>query len=97
MLSFLSYHQMYEELDKFSKNNNFTFSSDKFIHTNKRREAISIIEKYGLKVNKKKTRLTICNHTRITGVIIHENTKKAPKKLNKKMYDYYGLLLGMSK
>ncbi|EJF3065464.1 hypothetical protein M8F40_002467, partial [Listeria monocytogenes] len=25
MLSFLSYHQMYEELDKFSKSNNFTF------------------------------------------------------------------------
>ncbi|EAD8854692.1 RNA-directed DNA polymerase [Listeria monocytogenes] len=106
MLSFLSYHQMYEELDKFSKSNNFTFSayyddftfsSDKFIHTNKRREAIAIIEKYGLKVNKKKTRLTICNHTRITGVIIHENTKKAPKKLNKKMYDYYRLLLEMDK
>ncbi|MGL9922312.1 reverse transcriptase family protein [Enterococcus sp. DIV1758] len=106
MLSFLSYHQMYEELDVFSKRNNFTFSayyddftfsSDKFIHTSKRREAIAIIEKYGLQVNKKKTRLTICNHTRVTGVIIHGDTKKAPKKLHKKMYDYYRLLLDMDK
>ncbi|MDB1653538.1 reverse transcriptase family protein [Enterococcus durans] len=106
MLTFLSYHQMYEELNAFSKRNNFTFSayyddftfsSDKFIHTNKRREAIAIIEKYGLQVNKKKTRLTICNHTRVTGVIIHGDTKKAPKKLHKKMYDYYRLLLDMDK
>lgn len=106
MLSFLSYHKMYEELNAFSESNNFTFSayyddftfsSKKFIHPSKRREAIAIIEKFGLKVNKKKTRLTICNHTRVTGVIIHENTKKAPKKLHKKMYDYYRLLLNMDK
>lgn len=58
MPSFLSYHQMYEELNKFSKSNNFTFSayyddfkcsSDKFIHTNKLREAIAIIEKIWFK------------------------------------------------
>ena len=30
-------------------------------------------------------------------MIIHENTKKAPKKLNKKMYDHYRLLLEMDK
>ncbi len=70
---------MYEELNKFAESNNFTFSSEKFVHVSKRREAIAIIEKFGLKVNKKKTRLTICNHTRIAGAIIHENTKEATR------------------
>lgn len=106
ILSFLAYHEMYEKLEDFAKNNkftfsayydDFTFSSNKFIHANKRREAISIIEKYGLQVNNKKTRLTICNYTRITGVIINGNIKKAPKKLHKKMYDCYRLLLNMDK
>ncbi len=106
ILSFLSYHKMYEKLSEFSVKNNlifsayyddFTFSSDKFIDPRKRREAIKIIEKYNLKVNNKKTRLVINNYTRVTGVIINGNTKKAPKSLHKKMFDRYMKLLDMDK
>lgn len=106
VLSFLSYHRMYQELYEYSLHNgftfsayydDFTFSSNKFIHPNRRRDIIKIIEKYDFKVNSKKTKLVIGNHVNITGVIINKNERKAPKKLFKKTHDYYLLLLEMER
>lgn len=105
MLSFLAYHQMYEELNDFSSKYNFnfsayyddfTFSSKSFIHPRKRREAIKIVKKYGFTANSKKTKLVINNHTRVTGVILNGNEMKAPKKLFKKTHCLYLRLLDMN-
>src|SRR5699024_8191438 len=41
------------------------------------------------------TKLTICNHVRVTGVIINGDEKKAPKRLFKKTHMLYLRLLDM--
>lgn len=106
ILSFLAYHKMYQELNEFAIVNNFTFSayyddftfsSATFIDPSKRRAAIKIIRKYNLDVNSKKTKLTVGNHVKVTGVIIDKDERKAPKKLFRKTHNYYLKLLVMDK
>ncbi|MGM0324128.1 hypothetical protein IGJ18_001635 [Enterococcus sp. AZ078] len=102
ILSFLSYFRMYEQLNDFSLKNNlvfsayyddFTFSSSKFIPKYYLKETTKIINKYGLNVNEKKSKIVKINHTKVTGVIIHDEKIKAAKGLFRKMYECYLTLL----
>ncbi|MGH1648526.1 reverse transcriptase family protein [Enterococcus gilvus] len=104
MLSFFAYHKMYERLNTFAERNDltfsayyddFTFSSKDFIPKYHMKEAIKIIEDYGLSVNEKKTKLVKVNHTKITGVVVHEDKMSIPKGLFKKTYEHYLTLLDM--
>lgn len=106
LLSFFSYKEMYEELNSFAKDNNYiftayyddlTFSSNKFIHKSNFNKVKSIIERRGLKVNKRKSKITNINYNEITGVIINKDQVKAPKKQFKNAHDCYQLLLKMDK
>ncbi|OQO71705.1 reverse transcriptase family protein, partial [Enterococcus villorum] len=102
ILSFLSYFRMYEQLNDFALNNNlvfsayyddFTFSSNKFIPKYYLKETTKIINKYGLNVNERKSKIVKINHTKVTGVIIHDEKIKAAKGLFRKMYECYLTLL----
>lgn len=104
IISFLAYFRMYEQLNKYAQNNSltfsayyddFTFSSNRFIPKFYLKETKKIINKYGLAVNEKKSKVIKINHTRVTGVIINDNKMKATKGLFKKMYECYLTLLDM--
>lgn len=98
IMSFLSYRRMYDELNYFSRKNNlsfsayyddFSFSSNDFILKRLKRDATQIIEKYDLKVNSKKSKILRLNHSKITGVIVHDDIMKAPRGIFHKMFDCY--------
>lgn len=106
MLSFFAYHKMYDRLNTFAEKNNltfsayyddFTFSSNEFIPKYCMKEAIKIINDYGLSVNENKTKLVKLNHTKITGIIVHEDKMSVPKGLFKKTFEHYLTLLDMDK
>ncbi len=95
---------MYEELNSFANKNDltfsayyddFSFSSNKFIPKTYKREAVQIINKYGLSVNQTKSKVIKINHSEITGVIVHKDTISTPKSLFKKTHKYYLKLLDM--
>ena len=98
ILSFLAYRQMYAKLSDYAKNKNLIFTayyddltfSSKFPISKKcKKEVIAIIESFTLNVNRKKSRLTKLDHTKITGCVILDNQLKAPRKLQKESFELY--------
>lgn len=102
-LSFLSYFDMYNGIYSIASKNkiifscyydDLTFSSPFFISKGFKKRVISIIECYGLKVNRKKTRFIKNNHgLKVTGAVIADDQLRAPNRLQHKMFNYFQELM----
>lgn len=101
ILSFLAYYKMYEKLAKYAEihglsfstyYDDLTFSSKKAIPKKLKRDIIKIIEFNSLKINKKKSRLTQLDYSKITGCVVLKGELRAPRKLQKEAYDLYTIL-----
>lgn len=94
ILSFLSYTDMFEELKKFAKKHNLTFSvyydditfsSRNFIPKRLKEELTSILNKYSFNLSQDKTKFQKRKTTRVTGVIITKEGLRSPYKLTRKL------------
>ncbi|WP_214710477.1 MULTISPECIES: reverse transcriptase family protein [unclassified Exiguobacterium] len=102
-LSYLSYLELFEQLNNISisKNMNFscyyddlTFSSPRFISKGTKRDIIKLINSYQLQVNSSKTRLLKnSNGVKVTGAVIRDNQLLTPNSLFLKLYKEYDNLL----
>lgn len=94
---------MYARLASFAEAHNLcfsayyddlTFSSKKSIPRKLKKDIIQIIESYSLHINKKKSKVTQLDYTKITGCIVLDGELKAPRKLQKETHELYQLLNG---
>lgn len=104
LLSFLSYYEMFNELNTLSKTNNYyfssyyddlTFSSKTYIDNKFQYQVLEIVKRYNFYLHSKKTENRSINNSVITGVYIKNKIPKATRKLHNKMHKNYVILKHM--